>query len=150
MSRDRVGALLLLVFFVAYGYLSTSITLLPFQLNQAFHARTAPQFLTFVGIVLALVLLARPGDMRPIDTAGMTFRRVALLCGLMVFYGFAVRSLGFLIATSVFLMGGFWVMGERRWLVLIGASIPVVIGFWLLMTQALDVFVAPWPEFLGR
>lgn len=45
-------------------------------------------------------------------------------------------------------MGGFWVMGERRWLVLIGASIPVVIGFWLLMTQGLDVFVEPLPEFL--
>lgn len=150
MSRDRVGALLLLVFFVAYGYLSTSITLLPFQLNQAFHARTAPQFLTFAGIILALVLLVRPSDMRPIDTSGMTFTRVALLCGLMIFYGFTVRSLGFLIATSLFLMGGFWVMGERRGVVLIGASIPIVVGFWLLMTQALDVFVAPWPEFLGR
>ena len=148
MSRDRVGALILLVFFVAYGYLSTTITLLPFQLNQAFHARTAPQFLTFAGVILALVLLIKPGDPRPVDTAGMTFKRVALLCALMVFYGFTVRWLGFLIATSVFLMGGFWVMGERRWKVLVGASLPVVVGFWLLMTQALDVFVAPWPDFL--
>jgi len=148
MSRDRVGALLLLVFFVAYGYLSTNITLLPFQLNQAFHARTAPQFLTFAGILLAVFLLIKPGDDRPVDTSGMTFKRVALLCGLMIFYGLTVRALGFLISTSIFLMGGFWVMGERRWLVLVGASVPVVIGFWLLMTQGLDVFVAPFPEFL--
>lgn len=148
MSRDRVGALLLLVFFVAYGYLSTKITLLPFQLNSAFHARTAPQFLTFAGIILALFLLIKPGDDRPIDTSGMTFKRVAILCGLMVFYGLTVRTLGFIISTSIFLMGGFWVMGERRWLVLVGASIPVVIGFWVLMTQGLDVFVAPFPEFL--
>ncbi|MFN3227206.1 MAG: tripartite tricarboxylate transporter TctB family protein [Hyphomicrobiales bacterium] len=148
MSRDRIGALLLLVFFVAYGYLSTSITLLPFQLNQAFHARTAPQFLTFVGIVLGLFLLVKPGDDRPVDTSGMTFKRVAVLCGLMIFYGLTVRLLGFILSTSIFLMGGFWVMGERRWLVLIGASIPVVVGFWLLMTQGLDVFVEPLPEFL--
>lgn len=148
MSRDRVGALLLLVFFVVYGYLSTSIILLPFQLNQAFHARTVPQFLTFVGILLALFLLFKPSDLRPMDTAGMTFKRVGMLCALMVFYGFAVRSLGFLAATTIFLMGGFWVMGERRWLVLVGGSVPIVIGFWLLMTQALDVFVAPFPAFL--
>jgi putative tricarboxylic transport membrane protein len=148
MSRDRIGALLLLVFFVAYGYLSTSITLLPFQLNQAFHARTAPQFLTFVGIVLGLFLLVKPGDDRPVDTSGMTFTRVAVLCGLMIFYGLTVRLLGFILSTSIFLMGGFWIMGERRWLVLIGASIPVVVGFWLLMTQGLDVFVEPLPEFL--
>jgi putative tricarboxylic transport membrane protein len=149
MSRDRVGALLLLVFFAAYGYLSTSITLLPFQLNQAFHARTAPQFLTFAGVLLALFLVVRPSDPRPVDTSGMTFTRVGMLCVLMVFYGLTVRWLGFLISTSLFLMGGFWVMGERRALVLVGASVPVVVAFWLLMTQALDVFVAPWPEFLG-
>ncbi|MEM6711389.1 MAG: tripartite tricarboxylate transporter TctB family protein [Pseudomonadota bacterium] len=149
MSRDRVGALILLVFFVAYGYVSTKITLLPFQLNQAFTARTAPQFLTVAGIVLALFLLVKPGDPRPVDTKGMTFTRIALLCGLMIFYGFTVRFLGFLIATNIFLIGGFWVMGERRLLVMLGASLPVVVGFWLLMTQALDVFVAPWPDFLS-
>ncbi|MEM6382164.1 MAG: tripartite tricarboxylate transporter TctB family protein [Pseudomonadota bacterium] len=148
MSRDRVGGLLLLVFFCAYGYLSTKITLLPFQLNQAFHARTAPQFLTFAGVVLALVLVLKPGDKRPIDTTGMTFTRVAVLCGLMVFYGLTVRTLGFIISTSIFLAGGFFIMGERRPLILVGASVPIVIGFWLLMTQVLDVFVAPWPDFL--
>ncbi|MBV6657131.1 MAG: tripartite tricarboxylate transporter TctB family protein [Devosiaceae bacterium] len=148
MSRDRVGALLLLVFFAAYGYLSTKITLLPFQLNQAFHARTAPQFLTFAGVVLALFLLIRPSDDRPIDTSGMVFTRVALLCALMIFYGFTVRSLGFIASTSMFLIGGFWVMGERRPLVLLGASIPIAFGFWFLMVEVLDVFVAPWPAFL--
>lgn len=148
MSRDRVGALLLLVFFVIYGYLSTSITLLPFQLNQAFHARTAPQFLTAAGVLLALFLLFRPGDLRPMDTTGMTFKRVSILCALMLFYGLTVRPLGFLAATTIFLMGGFWVMGERRWLMLIGASVPLVVGFWLLMTQGLDVFVAPLPAFM--
>lgn len=148
MSRDRVGAMLLLVFFVVYGYLSTKIILLPFQLDQAFQARTVPQFLTFVGIILALFLLFKPSDLRPMDTAGMTFKRVGLLCALMIFYGLGVRSLGFLVATTIFLSGGFWVMGERRWIVLVGGSLPVVIGFWLLMTQVLDVFVAPFPAFL--
>lgn len=148
MSRDRVGAMLLLVFFVVYGFLSTKIILLPFQLDQAFQARTVPQFLTFVGIILALFLLFKPSDLRPMDTAGMTFKRVGLLCALMIFYGLGVRSLGFLVATTIFLSGGFWVMGERRWIVLVGGSLPIVIGFWLLMTQVLDVFVAPFPAFL--
>ena len=61
----------------------------------------------------------------------------------MVFYGFTIRYLGFLISTTIFLVGGFAVLGERRIKVLLGASIPVVFIFWYLLTQLMGIYLAP-------
>ena len=58
------------------------------------------------------------------------------------------RPLGFLLSTSLFLMLGFAILGERRPLTLILAAVPLVVAFWVLMTQGLEVFIEPWPEFL--
>ena len=147
LSRDRIGALLMLAFTLGYGSLSFRIPLLPFQAEAAFTARTMPQALAVLGAILSLALLLKPGDGAFASSRDFRWGRVALLCALMVFYGFAVRPLGFLISTSLLLIGGFVVLGERRlWLVLV-ASLPPVLLFWALMTQVLSVFIEPWPEF---
>ena len=99
-------------------------------------------------MALSLTLLLKPGPGEGIKTAGFRWGRAGLLCALMVAYGLAVRPAGFLISTSLFLIAGFLVLGERRpWLILV-ASIPIVVFFWVLMTQFLGVFIAPWPAFL--
>lgn len=148
LTRDRIGALLMLVFSLSYGVLIFRIPLLPFQAGAAFTARTMPQALTVLGIVLSLALLIKPGDGERIEIAGLQWTVAAGLCALMVFYGFAVRPLGFLISTTILLAGGFITLGERRWWLVLVASVPVVIFFWVLMTQFLGVFIEPWPELL--
>jgi hypothetical protein len=40
-------------------------------------------------------------------------------------------------------------LGERKWSKNIAIVIPVVIGFWYLMSQMLGVYVAPLPEIFG-
>lgn len=148
MSRDRIGALCMLAFSIAYGVFSQQIPLLPFQRNQAFTAQTMPEALAILGIVLSLILLIRPGSDARIDVTGYNWGRAAALCVLMVLYGFGVRPAGFIVATILFLAAGFWVLGERRPTVLLGVSVPIVVGFWALMTQGLDVFIEPLPAFL--
>jgi len=148
LTRDRIGALLLLAFSIFYGVRTLYIPLLPFQAEAAFTARSMPWALSVLGAVLSLALLARRGSGARVQAAGFQWGRAALLCGLMVAYGLTVRPGGFLISTSLFLIGGFLVLGERRaWLILV-ASVPVVVFFWVLMTQFLGVFIEPWPEFL--
>ncbi len=148
LTRDRIGALLLLAFSIFYGVRTLYIPLLPFQADAAFTARSMPWALSVLGVVLSLVLLARRGDGARIDAAGFQWRRAGFLCALMVAYGLTVRPAGFLISTSLFLIGGFVILGERRvWLILV-ASVPIVVFFWVLMTQFLGVFIEPWPEFL--
>lgn len=149
LSKDRIGALLLLAFIVAYGALTFSIPLLPFQADAAFTARTMPEALAVLGAVLALALLFKPGRDEPASLSGFQWGRAALMCLIMVLYGLGVRPLGFLIATVLFLIGGMLVLGERRPVVLLGASVPLVVLFWALMTQVLDVFIAPLPAFFG-
>ena len=59
INANRLGGLIFLVFCVGYGYLTTKITLLPFQQNAAFTAKTLPHALTFLGVVLSLVLIMK-------------------------------------------------------------------------------------------
>ncbi len=148
LTRDRIGALLLLAFSIFYGVRTLYIPLLPFQAEAAFTARSMPWALSVQGVVLSLALLVRRGSGARIEATGFQWGRAALLCGLMVAYGLTVRPAGFLISTSLVLIGGFLVLGERRvWLILV-ASVPIVVFFWVLMTQFLGVFIEPWPEFL--
>ena len=148
LSRDRVGALLFLAFSIAYGAYSFQIPLLSFQAQAAFTARTMPEALSVLGIALSLALLFKRGDGGRAEVAGFQWGAAGLICALMVAYGLTVRPMGFLISTTAFLIGGILVLGERRWWLILVASVPVVVFFWVLMTQLLGVFIEPWPEFL--
>jgi putative tricarboxylic transport membrane protein len=149
LTRDRIGALIMLAFSIGYGLMIYRIPLLPFQAQAAFTARTMPQALALLGTVLSLVLLFKPaGDETGLKMPALKWKTAAALCALMVFYGFTIRSLGFLISTNVFLIGSFLILGERRAWMILAASVPIVIFFWVLMTQFLGVYIAPWPEFL--
>lgn len=148
LTNDRIGGLLLLAFSVAYGLLTFDIPLLPFQAQAAFTARTMPEALSIMGIILSLTMIVKPSsDARP-EVAGFLWGRGAIICLVMVIYGLTVRPGGFLISTSLFLMAGILILGERRWWLVLVASVPVVVFFWVLMTQFLGVFIEPWPEFL--
>jgi putative tricarboxylic transport membrane protein len=148
LTRDRIGALLLLAFSIFYGVRTLYIPLLPFQAEAAFTARSMPWALSVLGVVLSVALLLQRGTGARVAAVGFRWDRAALLCALMVAYGLTVRPGGFLISTSLFLIGGFVILGERRvWLILV-ASIPIVVFFWVLMTQFLGVFIEPWPEIL--
>lgn len=148
LTRDRIGALLLLAFSIFYWSRIDDIRLLPFQAEAAFTGRTAPEVLAVLGVVLSVILLLKPGGAGGVDVKGYRWGTAGLICLLMVAYGLTVRPAGFLISTSLFLAFGFFILGERRWLVLLGVSVPLVVLFWLLMTQVLSVYIAPWPEML--
>ena len=150
LTRDRIGALLMLAFSAAYGALSFRIPLLPFQEAAAFTARTAPKALAVLGVALSLMLIVKPSSHARIEAEGFHWGRGAILCGLMLVYAATVRPFGFVPATTLFLIGGFLTLGERRPLVLLIASIPVVVGFWAMMDRGLDVSVRPLPTALMR
>jgi putative tricarboxylic transport membrane protein len=166
LTRDRIGALLMLAFSLGYGAMIFNIPLLPFQANQAFTARTLPQALSILGIVLSLVLLLKPlrGSAReddrtwranmkrllkPVPGLGFPLGKVLMLCVTMILYGLAVRPLGFLLATTLFLIASMFILGERRHVMVLSVSAGVTVFFWVLMTQFLDVYIAPLPTFLG-
>jgi putative tricarboxylic transport membrane protein len=64
-------------------------------------------------------------------------------------YGLSLDWIGFLLATILFLMGGFYILGERRWKILLSVSIGFVVVFWYSLTQLLEIYLAPGRLFAG-
>ncbi|MFK7903238.1 MAG: tripartite tricarboxylate transporter TctB family protein, partial [Nitratireductor sp.] len=147
-TKDRIGGLLMLIFCIIYAWQSQNIRLLPFQLNSAFHARTMPEVLSVLGIGLSILIIVFPSNKERLVLNNLNWPLGLTFLVLMSIYGLSVRPMGFLLSTSVFLMCGFALLGERSIWKLLLVSIPLVFAFWALMNYGLSVFVEPAPFFL--
>jgi len=154
MNNARIGGILLLAFCLFYAWKIGDIRLLPFQANQAFTAVTVPQVLAGIGIFLSVLIIAFPDSNSPrrvIDAFRgneLNWKLGGAFLILMSIYGFTVRPFGFLIATSLFLIAGFALLGERNPVRLILIAVPIVVAFWALMNFGLSVVIEPLPAFL--
>lgn len=149
MKTEKAGALILLTFSIAYGLLAFKIPLTLLAQRETFNARTMPFALGIIGTVLSFLILVLPsGQTDEEDNVKDVFRgldwpSVGLLIGMMIFYSITLRFLGFVISSTIFLVGGFYILGERRiWLLLIG-SVPLVLFIWFLMSRLLGMYIAP-------
>ncbi len=153
MAREKIGALSILLFSMAYGLLAFKIPLSFMAQNEFFTSRTMPYALAVVGIVLALLILvlptADPAGRRTLkeETHGMDWKKAIWLVVAMVLYGLTMRWLGFIIASVLFLNGGFYILGERKIKKMVLASIPLVILLWFIMSALLGVYIAPGEVF---
>jgi len=148
LSKDRIGGILLLVFCLIYAWQSQNIRLLPFQLNSSFHARTMPEVLAALGVGLSLLVIAFPSDKERFTLSGQNLGLGFAFLLLMSAYGLTVRPAGFLLSTSLFLMIGFAMLGERSVIKVLAVAVPLVVCFWVLMNYGLSVFIEPLPAFL--
>ncbi len=149
MKTEKAGALILLTFSIAYGLLAYKIPLTLLAQRETFNARTMPFALGIIGTLLSFLILVLPsGQTEEEDNVKDAFRgldwpSVGLLVGLMIFYSITLRFLGFVISSTIFLVGGFYILGERRiWLLLIG-SVPLVLFIFFLMGRLLGMYIAP-------
>ena len=157
LNRDRVSGLIFLLACLIYGYQTTQIQLFPGDEYEAFTARTLPYLLTFAGIIMSLLLIVMSPSRPCTDNScteqssdqDLDWRLLDSFVILMVGYGIGLTWLGFVLATSLFLLIGFWLLGERRKAVLLGASFPFVTLFWLLLTKVLDIYLEPGYLFLS-
>lgn len=149
MAREKVGALLILLFSIAYGLLASRITLSFLAQQETFTARTMPYALAVLGAILALMILvlptADPDGKRTLKsvTQGMEWRKAIFLVVLMVAYGLVMIWLGFIISSILFLITGFYILGERRIKAMFFAAVPLVILLWFVMSTLLGVYIAP-------
>lgn len=148
LTKDRIGGLLLFVFCVFYWTKIGDIRLLPFQADQAFTPRTIPQILAVMGIAISAIIVLFPSNKERVVLSQLNWPLGLAFLALMSIYGLTVRPAGFLLATSLFLMAGFAMLGERNIVKLILVAVPLVVAFWALMNYGLSVYVAPLPFFL--
>ena len=160
MALDRLIALIFLAVSIAYGYesfVTIEAGLLPFERHETFLPNSLPKVLTVISIGLCMFILVfnedeDAQDKKPeIDLRhwrNYHFGQAALLLSGMVAYAFALRPLGFLISTIVFIVGSAFILGERRWLLmLLSAGIGTGVIWWLVQV-VLGIFLRPWPGFI--
>jgi putative tricarboxylic transport membrane protein len=146
INRDAVAAFVLFAGFLAMGLGVTSIELFPGQETEVFSPRTMPAALAVGGAVLCLLRLMqclRHPEQEIVALGGFDWTRTALLCVTMIGYGSLFVRLGFVPATAIFLCAGFFVLGERRVLLLLLLPVVFTLAFWLVMTRLLGLYLAP-------
>ncbi len=156
MGLDRYIALIFLLVCAIYGYtafFTMDQGLAPIMQRNPVWPSTFPKVLSVAGIVAGLWILL--GTEKPQDPAEavIDYRRLtdykigqaALLLASMVAYALTLRPAGFLLSTTLFLVAGTAILGERRWLfmILIAAVASGVI--WYLVDQVLGVYMRPFP-----
>ena len=159
MALDRWIALILLGICLAYGYtawFTMDADLAPFMRRNPIWPSTFPKVLSIIGIGASLIVLLGLEKGEPkigeIDYRRLTEYKLGqalLLLGLMVAYALLLRPLGFLISTSLFLILGSFILGERKWFTMILVSVIATGIVWYLVDRVLGIFLRPLPSFLG-
>lgn len=145
ITKDHIGGLVFLALSVAYGFYATQIPLLPGDEFEAFHAQSLPKALAYLGGILSigLIVTAERDAKNKLTLAGYDFLLVAKLLVLVVIFGLALEWVGFLIATVIFLVAGYWLLGVRSPKTLVLASVPFAVVIWFVLAQLLDIYLAP-------
>ncbi|MCP3668618.1 MAG: tripartite tricarboxylate transporter TctB family protein [Gammaproteobacteria bacterium] len=159
MALDKWIAVVFIVICLIYGYASYTYPLLPFEQNMVFLPNTMPMALSLLGILFAFIIIFSPkakvdaegdalGDINLSRLREYKVGQALLLIGAMVLYAFALRPIGFITSTTLFLVGTGWILGERK----LGVMIPVALFgaglIWYLVEQLLGIYLRPLPWFI--
>lgn len=164
MALDRWIALIFVTFCCVYGYAAffTMDQLLPpFMQRNPVWPSTFPKVLSVLGLVVGLIVLfgvekVDDPDGEP-DATEINYRNLGeyktgqalMLLGLMVLYALMLRPAGFLISTTVFLVAGSAILGERKFHIMIPVAMLATGFVWYLVQEVLGIFLRPFPFFMG-
>jgi putative tricarboxylic transport membrane protein len=159
MALDRWIALILLGICLAYGYaawFTMDSSLAPFMKRNPIWPSTFPKVLSVLGIIATTIILLGFEKAEPKE-ADIDYRRLGeyhlgqalMLLALMVLYALCLRPVGFLISTSAFLILGAYILGERKWHIMVIVAAVATLLVWYLVQQVLGIYMRPLPGILG-
>jgi len=158
MALDRWIALIFVGICLVYGYISwfnMDSGLAPFMQRNPIWPSTFPKLLSLLGLVTSMIVLfgleKSEFQIGEIDYRRLheykLFQAIGLLA-LMAIYALTLRSLGFLISTASFLILGSYILGERKWTVMIPVGLIAAFSVWYLVSEVLEIYMRPLPHFL--
>jgi putative tricarboxylic transport membrane protein len=164
MALDRWIALAFIALCCVYGYaafFTMDGSLPPILRRNPIWPSTFPKMLAVAGIVVGMMVLFAPKPAKADSAAkadgAMDISKLReyqiipalALVVLMLGYAMALRPLGFLASTTLFLMLGAMILGERKLHVLIPVSALAAWSIWYLVQEVLGIFLRPWPAFMA-
>ena len=158
MALDRWIALIFVGICLVYGYIAwfnMDSGLAPFMQRNPIWPSTFPKLLSLLGLVTSMIVLfgleKSEFQIGEIDYRRLheykLFQAIGLLA-LMAIYALTQRSLGFLISTASFLILGSYILGERKWTVMIPVGLIAAFSVWYLVSEVLEIYMRPLPHFL--
>ncbi|MEP2530120.1 tripartite tricarboxylate transporter TctB family protein [Shimia sp.] len=159
MALDRWIALVLLGICLAYGYaawFTMDGNLAPFMKRNPIWPSTFPKVLSVLATIASLTILLGLEKAEEKE-ADIDYRRLmdynlwqaVFLLVLMVAYALCLRPLGFIFSTSAFLILGSFLLGERKWHIMLIVSLIATFVVWYLVQQVLGIYLRPLPGFIG-
>lgn len=159
MALDRWIALILVGVCLAYGYaawFTMDGALAPFMKRNPIWPSTFPKVLSVLGLLTSLVILSGLEKSEPKEL-DIDYRRLGdyklgqalLLLALMIAYALCLRPLGFIFSTAAFLILGSFILGERKWALMIPVSLFATLVVWYLVQHVLGIYLRPLPGFVG-
>ncbi len=147
--KKTIGGLFFLVLSIVYGWNALNIALFS-SVVETFSARTLPTALSVAGIVFSILLLISPERDDSNNNASfiemlrsLNWKTAIYLFIAMTVYGLIFGSLGFFIATFLFLNCSFWIMGERNLIKMVGITTILVVTFWFFLNYLLGIYIDP-------
>lgn len=145
-NKERLGALILLVFSLIYLRSSMDIPMDPFDLEVGFTSRTLPIFLSAGAIIISILLVlfsVFDSETRPVsdEFRHIGWKPMLALILLMAVYVTTFNYLGFVIASILFLQIAFMLLGERRLLLSACISVGLILFLWLILTQVFGLYL---------
>jgi putative tricarboxylic transport membrane protein len=147
MTKNTIGSLFFLAFSAFYFYSVFGIKKMPGAQFEVMTAQTFPFYVGISGIVISIILLIISFIEKEKIVLSLTYIRSLDLkttfyfIVLMLFYGFIMKPLGFVIATIIFLTLGFLILKEKNIKKILLISVSVSVGFYLLLNNALGVYI---------
>ncbi len=144
-NKDHIGGMIFIVLSVAYGYYAYNIRMFPGDQFEPFNAQTLPVALAWAGAIIGVLMVATANrsEGNKLSLAGLDVALVAKLMVLVFLFAQALEWVGFLLSTILFLIIGYWLLGERRIKMLLLASVPFAVCFWFLLAKLLEIYLAP-------
>jgi len=159
MTLDRWIALILLGICIIYGYtawFTMDASLAPFMRRNPIWPSSFPKVLSVLGILACLIILSglekggeKIGEIDHRRLGDYFYGQALLLLGLMVLYALCLRPVGFLVSTSAFLIMCSFLLGERKWHIMIPVAFVATGSVWYLVQEVLGIFLRPLPAFMG-
>ena len=161
MTLDRAIAGLFVLVCIIYGYtafVTMEEALLPFERNLTFLPNTMPKWLSILGVFIGLIVVLQSGpkpagatDSTDIDVHNLgqyKLGQAIFLLVTMVLYALLLRPIGFIAATILFISVGGYILGERRYVVMVPVAAAAAVFIWYLVQEVLGIFLRPWPWFI--
>lgn len=163
MALDRWIALVFVGVCLVYGYaafFTMDQNLPPFMQRNPVWPSTFPKILSVAGVICGLIVLLgleKSSTVKEPSATDINYRRLGdyntwsavFLLVLMVAYALALRPIGFIASTILFLSLGGIILGERKFHILFPVAGVATFLIWYLVQEVLGIFLRPWPFFLA-